>query len=260
MICDSVESLKSELQANRHHADNYFDAGIEDWTKLIVMSVSGSTFRAYTGDKKVRPSLVFRSWCRDRQNSLLGSHRLKTAVRSRGDFETFHAEVCNDLEAYWSSYEPNGSRLDFGKTRKLVDLFLKHLIRYERISDDVRSKLRSLTHVPLDKYTIKHLSGISEKHGFDGLASIKLAAKTWSMGYINDENGPERYELLQDIIREAAKVGGVDPIDYDILAWNLNSKAARSTNNRGDKNGAVPEGSRVCKSCGALVEDAPVIA
>ncbi len=217
MPAPNIDEIVKRLQSPRvvNLADEYFSAKISP-TYAIFISVDKSTIRAYRGYKTYRPLSIFRSWANLEVNSNKWISLLKDAVQSREKYTGFHSAINGRLQKYWNEKDPC-SQPNYGRSRKLVDLFMKFSIISCQIPLEIRSKLYGFINVPLDQYSIKHLSGVSEK-----LGKILLPENTWTMGFIEENN----YETLQSIIRKVARKACVQPIVFDIYAWNLSHQEA----------------------------------
>lgn len=202
-------------------ARGYFNITALSLEEAILVSVDASTIRAYHNTRRYRPSSLFRSWA-DAETRSDWNGRLASAAQGLEAYREFHADLCTRLQAYWAIHdEPDGAGAqrssvpNYGRARKLVDLFMKHVLLVSGLDAEVRERLRFLIHVPLDKYTLKHLSGVS-KEG----KSIALPINRWTMGTTSIDN----YLPLQDLIRDVAEAAQVAPIDFDIYAWNAEHK------------------------------------
>ncbi|MGV3551709.1 hypothetical protein [Rhizobium sp.] len=222
-----VESLKT----GKAHFDEYFRVDKAEKTEfldensVIVSTADNSTIRAYRYTEIYHPLSIFRSWAlAEMKKDFL--KRVSIASRGRAEYDAFHAGLCIGLKTYWAEQEKdaagrNGdndprSVPNYGRQRKLIDLFMKHVVFLDGISTEDRINLRGLVNVPLDKYTLMKLSGVCEK--------IDLPKSKWTMGIVDEDN----YAPLQELIRAVAKEAGVSPIDYDVYAWNGNHTAVPS--------------------------------
>jgi hypothetical protein len=220
MLATSIDALVAQLRnpEMKQLTASYFSGSFPEIGSAIFASVDKSTIRAYRNTRIYRPLSIYRSWAlREFANGI--DQRLNAAARGIEQYRQLHGELCERLRAYWSSVEattacdidPAASSVpNYGRARKLVDLLMKHVLLVSELSSPVRKTLKSLIHVPLDHYTLKHLSGLSHLKG------ISLPRSRWTMGYASEAT----YLPLQDLIREVCERAGVDPIDFDIYAWN----------------------------------------
>lgn len=196
-----VERLgQSELHSR---AKAFFDVRLTR-EQAICVSVDGSTFRAYRA-AMYTPSSLFRSWALGLVNSSDWLERLTGAAESDDHYGRLHTCLNSRLEAYWR--DKDGSELSFAQSRKLIDLLMKHvmLIADDAFTKELREKLRHRLNVPLDKYTLRHLRVVATE-----------IPENATMGWINEE----RYQRLQDRIRDVTEDASVAPIIFDIYAWN----------------------------------------
>lgn len=219
---------KSDLVGQLKNADfrklsqDYFSIRSLSYPRAILAAVDKSTIRAYHRTKLYTPSSLYRSWAWAEVSSTW-SERLAAASHGVHAYREFHVTLCERLQLHWKIFdeapvsveekcEPlRWSVPNYGRTRKLVDLFMKHVLLVADLDADLSKRLRQLVHVPLDKYTLKHLSGVSRQE-----KAISLPTSKWTMGTANLEN----YLPLQDLIRDVTFAAHAAPIDFDIYAWN----------------------------------------
>jgi hypothetical protein len=214
-VAELAERLRDPAIGTLAHG--YFNITTLSREEAILVSVDGSTIRAYHNTRRYRPSSLFRSWA-DAETRDDWNGRLAVAAQGLEIYREFHTDLCERLQAHWALHdEPDGAGTqpssvpNYGRARKLVDLFMKHMLLVDGLDLGVRKRLRYLVHVPLDQYTLKHLSGVS-KQG----KGISLPPSLRTMGTASSHN----YLPLQDLIRDAADAANVAPIDFDIYAWN----------------------------------------
>lgn len=225
----SPAQSKSDLIAHlknpsfRDLSQDYFGISSLSYPQVILAAVDKSTIRAYHRTKRYTPSSLYRSWAWAEVASAW-NERLAAASRDVRSYREFHATLCERLQQHWKTFDeedvvPTDGEYDqlpssvpnYGRARKLVDLFMKHVLLVADLDTDLSKRLRQLIHVPLDKYTLKHLSGVSRQE-----KAISLPISKWTMGAANLGN----YLPLQDLIREVTFAANAAPIDFDIYAWN----------------------------------------
>src|SRR5579872_3387186 len=144
---------------------------------LILESVSGSTFRAYSGNKKYTPSSIYRTWAKEFINDKRNISRLMRST-SEKKFRNFHIKAGDNLLNYWRKHEPSNP-LQWGKSRKLLDLFFKHLILWINLPACARHNLQQFARVPLDKFTLRHIHAIAN--------GPLRNRRNWTMGYVTNQ-------------------------------------------------------------------------
>ncbi|HYD99605.1 MAG TPA: hypothetical protein VEH84_09490, partial [Alphaproteobacteria bacterium] len=200
---------RAQLESNRSSIDSYLDRAPTSACCVILDSVHGSTFRAYRTLNKT-PSSIYRSWAYswmvEREPDFVS--RLGMA-NTKEKFDEFHCALGDDLRQYW--FQQEGTEFSWGHSRKLLDLFLKHVLFWDKLDrgSPARNNLRKFAKPALDKFTLKYISAVS------GIAGLRNKS-SWTMGYIN--NSIERYTAVQNAILAAVEE---EPIRFDVLAWNL---------------------------------------
>jgi hypothetical protein len=203
-IASSAEEFAARMDQDKIALRRWFDVRLATAAQVITHSVSGSTFRAYRGTCRYTPSSLYRTWAQQAIVVPAIGASLE-AIGTQDDFDRFHAGLAASLRVFWM--ENDETDLQWGRRCKLLDLLLKHLILWSELSETARTNLFRFAHVPLDKFTIKHISGI---------CTDVRAKCCWTMGYVKTE---DTYHRLQAAIRAA--IGPSHPaILYDVLAWN----------------------------------------
>lgn len=211
----NTEELVGCLRQYKARIAEFFDEEIEGGVEEVIRSsVEGNTFRAFSR-MPCKPSEVFRNWASERlsDNKVIESF---TNIGSEQQYDLWLKQFSEDLCHYWTNKMGRG--MPYGPGRKLPNLLLKRLVKWNRLKklggEGQRRHLIELLHVPLDKYT---------------LASIRRCASDFpdfavgippnvTMSFVDTE---DRYIRIQEIMREISRQAGVPAIYLDVLTWNL---------------------------------------
>lgn len=170
---------------------------------VVETGVTGNTFRAFR-NLSVRPSVAFRAWAVSYIESTQDELKVISEMHS---YALYVHSATEDLCSYWG--KTTGTEIGYGRAAKLLNLVLKKFVCLSSLSEDQRSTLISLQHVPLDSYTIIGLRSVAPD------LSISRGA---TMKFIEDRR---QYDLFQAIIRAITEKAGVPPIYYEVLAWDM---------------------------------------
>jgi len=96
--------------------------------------------------------------------------------------------------------------MGYGRGAKLLNLVLKKFACLSSLSENQRSTLIKLQHIPLDSYTIIGLRTIAPQLSISRGATMRFVET------------PAQYTEFQAVIRAIANKAGVPPIYYDLLA------------------------------------------
>lgn len=189
---------------------DFFDQ-VFDKPSLIRHSVDRSTIRSFHASKgyvkKYKPLSLFRVWANE---FLSDKNRLKS-IKPSNDFQTLHTYVLSDLQVFWSKRD--GGKPEFYQFNKLVDLFFKDLVRWEKLDKKTQVFLFNNIHVPLDKFSLDLLRRSDPK--------LRIR-KGVSMNYVNESN----YQSLQERIKAICR--DLPVIVFDLYAWNETHKPVSS--------------------------------
>ena len=179
-----------------------------DLSDLINRSVGANTFRAF-GHPARKPSEIFREWAhtyftRERIASL-------RAITSQPHYGRFVEAAVGNLTECWS--EQGKQQLRFGASRKLTNLLLKSLVRFDAISDAARQVLIPLLHVPHDLFCLAAICRSANSGRFGVSLTIP---KNASMGFIASAS---QDDAVQELMRRIAAAADEPAITVDLLAW-----------------------------------------
>lgn len=184
-------------------ARSFFAQQSPSITHVVESGVAGNTFRAFR-NLPARPSVTFRTWATNYVSNTLDS------LSSISDGQSYAQYVHNGANSLCTEWRRiTYSEMGYGRGAKLFNLVLKKLACLLSLSEDHRSTLIDLLHVPLDSYTIIGLRAIAPELSIPKNATMKFV-KT-----------PAQYAKFQAVIRAIAKKAGVPPIYYDVLAWDM---------------------------------------
>lgn len=183
----------------------------------VKSSVTGNTFRAFrfrsVGIHDLAPSSVYREWTN------LQLNKDKNAICKIESFESmmqYVIDTASKLDKDWSEKTKGRNKIGFGRSAKLLNLSIKHLLHLDKklCPELNKSEFIKYLNVPLDSYTIQAIRNICPELNIP---------KNASMGYIQDEN---QYRKFQNTILELTKKSNnnsereITPFDYEFAVWN----------------------------------------
>ena len=186
----------------RAAASSFFSQRSPNISDVVKTGVNSNTFRAFRNLPV--PSVTFRTWATNYvDNTFDDLMRISDCC----SYALYVHDATNNLCSEWKHI--TDSDMGYGRGAKLFNLVLKKLACLSSLSDEQRSTLIDLQHVPLDSYTIIGLRSIAP------MLSIPKGA---TMKFIKT---PKQYREFQATICKIAKKAGVPPIYYDVLAWDI---------------------------------------
>lgn len=208
-VFKSRDELQKKLasQAVKDNFKNFFATGKDSILHLVETSVQGNTFRAFHHKPvgvTIRPSDLYRN---------LAPSILENAVdewcqiASRKGMHYFVLKQAKQLQKQWLERTDNKVDIGIGRAAKLLNLSLKYLIRWDRITDRQSEKLISLLDVPLDSYTLRGIRLLCPE--------LEIPFKA-SMSHVKDA---AQYLAIQDAIDKLC-APDFCPIVYEFAAWN----------------------------------------
>jgi hypothetical protein len=209
-ICeyDRAELVAALSQRGPDLLRRYFRPA-SDLGHLVRRSVAGNTFRGLVGLKPLRPSVLFREWALSR----LSPERMSAIqeVGSRSEYDAFLGEEASHLARFWQ--ETATQPLGYGPQRKLTNLLLKSVCRWEGIADTRRERLIQWLHVPLDQYTLLAVRRFATAASG---GTVRQIPRTATMSFVRSD---EQYTAIQGVMRATADQAGMPVICVDLLAW-----------------------------------------
>ena len=197
---DLIQSLRAT--STQELAESFFAQRTATVTCVTQEGVGGNTFRAFR-NLPVRPSVAFRTWTAVQVEQSLP--QLLQSCSASQTYANYVHDLTLALNQYWLQHAQ--SEMGYGRGAKLLNLVLKKLACYARLSDQQRSSLIQLLHVPLDSYTIVGLHRVAPQFRIPKNATMKFITT------------PAQYNQFQAFIASVTRDAGVPPIYYDILAW-----------------------------------------
>jgi|SRR3990167_908634 len=170
---------------------------------VVHAGVAGNTFRAFR-NLPVQPSVAFRKWA---TKYITDTHHCLSTISDAQSYAQYVNDATNNLCAEWRRI--TGSEMGYGRGAKLFNLVLKKFACLSSLSEEQRSTLIDLQHIPLDSYTIIGLRSIAPQLSIPKNATMKFVET------------PAQYSDFQAVIDAIAKKAGVPPIYYDVLAWDM---------------------------------------
>lgn len=182
-------------------AQKFFEQQSPSISEVVRTGVASNTFRAFR-KLPVRPSVTFRAWATD---YITGTLKALQTISEHQHYAQYVHDATNTLCAEW--LRTTGSVMGYGRGAKLFNLVLKKQACLSSLSEERRTTLISLLHIPLDSYTIIGLRRIAPQLAIPKKPTMKFIET------------PEQYNKFQSVIRDIARKAEVPPIYYDVLAW-----------------------------------------
>jgi hypothetical protein len=196
---------------------------VEAWmrrplTKEEIAStfVGSNTFRVLRHGEKDQIKTGLKCWAK----KMLNDQRFKDKVLSLNTQKAYDEwlknELCTSLcvhcKKHGISYGNEGIPLDerYGPKTKIANLFMKSVARWDELTDNERTRLIGLLHLPLDRNTLNALRECA-RNTKDHIPSNA------AMGFVKEE---DQYEALQELARSIIKPKA-SPIYIDILFWDV---------------------------------------
>lgn len=184
-------------------AKSFFAQRSSSISEVVRTGVSGNTFRAFR-NLNVQPSVTFRTWATDYITTTI---QALTAISDDQSYAAYVSNATNNLCREW--LDLTKTEMGYGRGAKLVNLTLKKLACLSSLSEQQRSTLISLLHVPLDSYTLI---------GLRSVAPSLCIPRNATMRFIET---PNQYAECQSVIRTITDKARVPLIYYDVLAWDM---------------------------------------
>jgi hypothetical protein len=204
-IYAGADEIVSALRAHERDLAKWFAKPKQSIETIVKESVSGNTFRAFR-NLPVKPSEVYRSWALkkcDSDNALAKA----ASCATQSDFDEWLRAFADDLQGEWQ--KKTSRPLDYGASRKLCNLLLKHFAWWAKYTTSEQARLVGHLHVALDEYTLCGIKRI--------MPHLKIPAKP-TMKFVATE---EMYDEIQHEIRRIASTAQKPPVYFDLLAWNV---------------------------------------
>jgi len=177
-----------------------------DIDKMVRDSVSANTFRAFAHTPKP-PSDIFRLWAINLLSQKTFINNIRT-ISSQDSFNKWQFNFACSFEIYWNNKMGKRYSIPFGASRKLPNLLLKHIVRWDALSKYDRHKLIGFLHIPYDSYSLLALKKT--------VVGINIPANA-TMHFVDNI---ALYNLLTIQSKLIASFANVPPIYIDILAYN----------------------------------------
>lgn len=200
---NSKEELIGELEKLRQMFESPKGKLEYELDEVARNSVAPNTFRAFGGCKR-KPSEVFREWA---SKTLNDSRFLENLIKidDESKFDEWHTELCDSFMQHWKVSMTKD--IGFGPSRKLPDLLLRVLVFNRNILPERdKARLMKFLHVPLDRFVLQAIKNVINHKNIKNL----------TMTGIDNSN---KYNQIQQTIREISKKAKTPPIYLDILAW-----------------------------------------
>ena len=173
--------------------------------------MSGNTFRAFRNTAH-SPSKIFRHW------AYKYFHKMIKDMNKCKTQDTYDKKLdywVSTLRKEW--FERSGSRLDFGRAAKLVNLIARDIA--ESVNPDTgkfhvsNRKVQKFLHVPFDSFSLRPLRKIIHDLAGDEIPPIPSNA---TMKYVETK---KQYIALQKAVRKLCRKAKTDPIMYENWSW-----------------------------------------
>lgn len=167
--------------------------------------IEQTTLRAMSAHQPARepgPAVILREWAAAHYVSMN-----QVPLRTRADFERWHARLVRSVVAAWDKkatlpLEPHAPY-------KIVDIFVKWIVRHLPNGSTKKERLRNWAHAPLDK---KSLAFLNDAYG----GILLLKGHKCSMGAIAS---PYSYRYHQELISALVSECGTSALMFDCYAW-----------------------------------------
>lgn len=180
--------------------------------EVVKISISSSTYRSFWRIDKSKPGAKKNvdSFLLNENSALINSLKL---VSTETELEKLSHRYCEEIRRLLQVYiKPDANLNSYNKTRKLIDLFLEHLVSLSSDLKDHRCDLVPLLFVPLDSQilTYKELIDKTTRTQF-------RITNTSSFACIETR---ENYKALQEVLKKTAVDLGINHRIYLDLIWN----------------------------------------
>ncbi|MET4577203.1 hypothetical protein [Ottowia thiooxydans] len=203
-VFESRETLIERLRSPglAEISRQFFAVRCPSMMEVVRTGVSGNTFRAFR--HVPTPSKKFRTWTTCRLE-----HTLRDILACERP-DSYALQVHMATQALESSWRHHANKeMGYGRGAKLLNLVLKKLACLESLTDEQRTRLISLMHVPWDSYTIQGLRLVSPALSIPSNATMKFITT------------PEQYQVFMAEITDITAEANVPAIYYDVLAWDM---------------------------------------
>lgn len=177
--------------------------------EIKTYGVAGNTFRAYTGMKPYKPSVLYRQWARATVEKLIRENKLKEYVCTEKSFEKWHKKLAQSLEQSWHKNTEGKVSLSVAQKYKLVDLFVKWLSRFNFGDQIISDGLIQNAHAALDSKILGKMNQLCQGN--------LHKPKNVSMSFIKEQ---KNYICYQNALRYICNQLGSTPLIFDYYAWN----------------------------------------
>lgn len=179
--------------------------------EAIVQAVGPNTLRAFRNNAHYAPQSIFRRWARTRFDENGEPTEMFTNTAQDG-FAALRVWCLQSLCEFWNQCESGLENFEFAHQNKLIDLFLKQLPRLAILPNGIRKEIYCNTHVPLDSYTLR---AVRTLWNHDNPAEDEIPRNA-SMNWVTNQ---DRYDKMQEFLRNVMQRAGAKAIEFDVLAW-----------------------------------------
>ena len=134
-------------------------------------------------------------------------------IYSQQEYDCWLGEFAERLSVAWELKMGTANTIQYGRKMKLCNLLLRHLTFWTQWTTEMRDRLISFVHVPLDQFVLVAIRNCIHPDDQSRIGRIPLNA---TMSFPQNE---DIYMRIQRNIRSIADAADVLPIFVDILAW-----------------------------------------
>jgi len=191
-----------------------FGRRIGSLDEIAEKSISQNTYRGLH-DFDPGPKEVFTAWAREK----LRSDRFQQCVLcpDQPAYNKWLEELAGRLREHWPTMQKPPRGIEYGQSRKLTNLLMKHYALWTGLTESTREQLIDFLHVPLDEYV---LIGIRTCIGEYPHYSVEIPSNP-SMSAVKDK---KMYYRIQGALRHIAGLANVPAIYLDVFFWDLNHR------------------------------------
>jgi len=152
-------------------------------------AVKGNTFRGFHREDKCcnGAAFVFREFIEKNESDIIAFLK---EIKCEGELDRCSDELARQLKKRLSENTKEYQLLPYNKTRKLIDLYLEHLVAMsDQLSQDDRKRLVPLLFLPLDSWMF------SSKEVFpDNALDCLGVGRNWTYSSVREKNSTIKFK------------------------------------------------------------------
>jgi len=205
-----------------------------DFECIRQHAVKGNTFRGFHREDKCcnGAAFVFRTFIEEKESDIIAFLK---KIKCEKELDRCSDELARQLKKRLSENTKEYQLLPYNKTRKLIDLYLEHLVAMsDQLSQDDRKRLVSLLFLPLDSWMFECEKVFPE----DVLSELQINRKMTYSRILEKAH----YDKIQKFLAQHSKKEGIKSRIYWDLLWG--ERFMRSGSNLFNVNPAPPNCAR----------------